>query len=203
MEKLNIADNGQWTLNKSWGEADYETTTHGHSPFKDEASASKAKIDLVRATKDDKDFSYKSMPNLKTGKDELHMLLHRGMSTDHPGESLHPTGEGKGMDGEMHTQNLIGWDHDKGTVSTKSNTIHSTHLGEADMYAEEGWTGKRLSFWVPVSSVHGSGKQIIEHLTPDKKVNYNTHAHLIVAPGEYKLHDHKDYNFEPKTTPTT
>lgn len=176
MERLIIKPNGQWELKKAWGDPDYEQVSHGNSPFKDQRSAQQAKVEFVKNIKNSDHAQYKNMPNIHTGKDELHVLLHRGMGGDREGD-IDPNSVG---------DNQLNWSNGK-TVKTTTNSIHTTHPDEAMGHAQGSMHGHTLAFWVPLSSIHGNCYSINEHLKPDEE-HVKDKMHVMIAPGEYQLH---------------
>lgn len=181
MEKLQIKSNGQWELEPlkkmAWGDPDYEQVSHGNNPFKTKEAASEAKSKYISKIQNLDFAKTQIMPNIHSNKDELHVLLHRGMSGEEP---LKPS----------RGPNMMDWSNEK-TVKTSNNSIHTLHPGEAKGYAEDGsygGHGKTVAFWVPMSSVYGHSTDVNRHVDP--KGNYkDDDMHTIVAPGEYKIHE--------------
>ena len=183
MEKLTFLPNGQWELleKMSWGSPIYDQLKHGNSPFKNAKTIQNAKTDAVNTIKGQDYSKTQEMPNLQTGKDELHVLLHRGLGGGENNGEIDPAATGP---------NMLDFSNGK-TIKTTHNSIHTSHPDEAIGHAEEqDSNGIHLSHWVPISSIHGSGKFI------DKAHNHQEEGddmHYLVAPGEYRIHSNKKY----------
>lgn len=181
MEKLVIKTNGQWELSKAWGDPDYEQISHGNSPFKDPKSAQEAKEEFVSNIKSSDHAKSEIMPNIHTGENEMHVLLHRGIGGDYK-HQIKPNGIG---------DNMLNWSNGK-TVKTTTNSINTTHPEEASGHAKDPMHGHTIAFWVPLSSIHGNCYSVNYHLEPHKE-HTKDKMHVMVAPGEYKLHSSQEF----------
>ena len=179
MEKILLNKLGQWSLRKSWGEPDYEMVAHGHSPFGDDKNAiNNAKKDFIKGIKNHESAVYKKMPNIKSGKSELHVLAHRGVGTEYADQVL---SNAKGP-------NMLDWSNGK-TVKTTHNSIHSLAADEAMGVLNDNRHGHYLSFWVPVSSIHGRSAYVNHHVSPEEyPMEHTSPDHFIISPGEYQIH---------------
>lgn len=187
MEKISLSPLGQWKLEKADGDPDYDQLQHGQSPFKTPEAAHEAKKEFVSNMNKEKWSAYENRKNIKTGKNELHFLLHRGISTEDPeNHPIKPDGKGP---------NMLDWSDGK-TVKTTHNSIHAAFKPEAQSHAEDysyGGHGHVISFWVPISSIHGHGHSVSRHLEPNKEWPEDT-SHTMIAPGQYELHNIDNYN---------
>ncbi len=182
-EFLKIAKNGQWalqSLKKNWGSPIYEQVSHGKSPFKDLKAASEAKSNLLENIKAKPYAKSQKMVNAQTGKEETHVLLHRGL----PGDSVNsvdPAGKGP------NRLNFSSGTH----IETDHNSVHTLHPEEAEGHCTDyGEHAKHVSFWAPLSSIHGSGHFIDKHLGHSEE---GDDEHVLVAPGKYPIHQVIDY----------
>jgi hypothetical protein len=186
MERIKLIKNGQWALVKNWGSPEYEQTKHGNSPFKNEVDAQTSKVNVVKILHNQQK-PMKNMNNLESGKPELHVLLHRGISADNP-NLLNPHAKGP---------NMINFSNKK-TIETTHNSIHSSDADMAHMYAGSekhggfGEPGHYHAFWVPISKIHGTGEFIDKHLGAQNAGHDN---HILIAPGKYAIHEHIKYNY--------
>jgi hypothetical protein len=185
MEQLKLLKNGQWSLlpglKKSWGSPIYDQVAHGKSPFKDNKAATDAKIHLVKTLKTQPYAKYQRMVNEQNGKPELHVLLHRGIGGDEQ-NPIDVAGKGPNM------LNFSSGTH----VETDHNSVHTLHPEEAIGHAEyDGEYAKHISFWAPLSSIHGNGKFIDKHFGYDAEEGDEMHA--LIAPGKYRVHSITDY----------
>lgn len=177
-EKVKILNNGQWKLTKAWGTATYDAVDHGESPFgADQNKAHQAKTDLIDHVKTNYPSQLKTMKNLHTGKDEPHVLLHRGIGNN-DGENPVSTRTG---------QNSIAWSGK--FINSTHNSVHTLNKDQALGYAEgdareDGEHGIAHSFWVPLSNIHGNEPSIDgEHNQSDAQAD-----HVLIAPGKYRRH---------------
>lgn len=184
MEKIEFLPNGQWQLAKAWGTPTYDHLEHGDSPFKDKQTIEQAKKNVIESLKNQKHAVTKMMPNLQTGNDELHVLLHRGVSggVNHGTEGITDAEEGP---------NMINFSNGK-TVKTTHNSIHTSHPEEAEGHAtDRDDFGALVSHWVPISSIHGNGEFIDNKLGGKEK---GDDYHHLIAPGEYRVHNIKYFD---------
>jgi hypothetical protein len=171
LEEISWLQNGQWELCKmAWGTPIYDHLDHGNNPIKDSKKAHEAKMNVADSVRNHKVAKHKTMSNLSTGKDEPHVLLHRGISDQ--GGDMEPK---KGP-------NMIHWDDDH--INTSHNSIHSLNPDEAMGHAEDHDDhGITHSFWVPISSIHGTGEYIDNHF---KAKDQGDKDHVMIGPGQYR-----------------
>jgi hypothetical protein len=209
MEKLITNRNGQWKLIKVWGDPDYDNISHGNTPFSDQESENAARQAFMQYVQHNapSHVQVKNMPNLTTNIVEPHVLMHRGIGEDEESD-INPHGYFVNAEGIKSYSNRLDFS-DGSTVKTKTNSINTLHPEEAEGHAKDSTFGKKISFWVPASSIYGHCTAINHHiLNPERPLQeYTTdpdfdQEHVMIKPGQYPLANdivhYRDYEPIPK-----
>lgn len=178
--------------------------------------AKKAQIHTVKHMINDPHISvskpYKTMENIETGKPELHIMVHHGVSNS--------TGDKKGT---AHKRNAGSEEHNSfsvknGIVDHPTYGVHTLDHNAANNYTDESKNGGIHSFWVPVSKVHGmrnyenaryknTNQALPDNYAKDIKdigddadfrdtLGYDPQAHeeshIVIRPGKFKQASKQD-----------
>lgn len=182
MKKVSVSSNGQWKLEKA--KADMPgpyAIEHDNPAHKLEG---KEAIDhLKHNLKTAGNMPYKAMKMAKnpaTGKDEPHIMLHRGMPDSHMPMDSKRHGNQKFEVTDSHVN------HEGTGVHTANYDVANTYSGG---YGGGQGESRVHSFWVPVSHI------IVNASFQNTKDNSLPHGdHITVGPGKYEKISEEERN---------
>ena len=172
MEKIVFLPNGQWQLEKTRPHIGnsyiYNLNSSDKSKSYSDEDLHRNQMDVLSLYQKHRPNSIKIMPH--NGKDEYHVLMHRG-------ESLSAKNANK-QDPNGFNRYAVSDTH----VNFPSDSVNTMDYGHAKDYADGDKQKNTHSFWVPISKIHAHG---------------GSHVDSALDPRHHNIDDIKDlYNDE-------